>query len=343
MRSLPSPLQTVALDVCTNSDTVAFEKWKRQIGITAESRRILGHSTERLRRLLSLVYLRFQEHGVEMDRSLTTYLRLARAREQLRTETVRQICGEVLTGLSRDGVSPIVVGGMAAAETVYPDPAARHCHDFDLLLPVEQMDAAAAVVARAGYRATTRAGASGSSRWHLHSSRFPIAFHSSPFRVRAWNIDGRALIERSRPASIAGCDARILSVEDALVHICCSGITAGRRHSPCWPADAWFLIARSGAGFDWDAFVAIARVSDRAPAVLVALEYLEAGLRTPIPSGVFQQLRATPPSDAAIGAMATAALLSNYDRRLGLIRRSGKPADMARTTIWALRARNEPT
>lgn len=46
---------------------------------------------------------------------------------------------------------------------------------------------------------------------------------------------------------------------------------------------------------------------------------------------------------AAIEAMAAAALLSNYGRRLGLVRRSGNPADMARTTVRAMRARLDPT
>lgn len=342
-RALPSPLQTVALDVCTNADTAAFDNWRRHIGTTAESRRILGHSSERLRRLLSLIYVRFQEHGVVVDRSLTTYLRLARAREQLRTESVQQICEKVLRDLSSDGISPIVIGGMAVAETVYPDPAARHCHDLDLLLPTEQMDAASGILARSGFRPTTRTGASASSRWHIHSSKFPIGLHSSPYRVYAWNSDARELIRRSRPASIAGCGVRVLSVEDELMHICCSGLAAGRRHSPCWPADAWFLISRSRTEVDWDAFVAIARTTDRAPAVLIALEYLERELRTAIPGGVLQQLSSTPPRNAGIEAMAAAALVGNYGRRLGLIRRSGKPADMARTTMWAMRARLEPT
>jgi len=263
-RALPSRLQTVALDVCTNADAAAFENWKRY-------------------------------------------------------------------------------RGMAVAETVYPDSAARHCHDLDLLLPIEQIEDASAIFSESGYRTATHAGASASSRWHVHSSKFPVALHSVPFRIHSWNSDSRTIMGRSRGASIAGCDVRILSAEDTLVQVCCSGLTAGRRHSPCWPADAWFLIARSGANFDWDAFVAAARASERAPAVRIALEYLKTELRTPIPVAVLEQLRVTRTGAAAIEAMAAAALLSNYGRRLGLIRRSGNPADMARTTVWAMRARLDPT
>lgn len=341
--ALPSSLQTVALDVCVNADVAAFEKWQRQIGTTAESRYILGHRSERLRRLLSLLYLRFQEGGVEVDKSLMTYLRTARARERLRTESVRQICEAVLASLLRTGISPIVVRGMAVAETVYPDPATRHCHDLDLLLPFEQMSAASGILAESGYRGATRAGASASSRWHSHSSGFQVGLHSSPYRVHAWNTDTRAMIERSVPASIAGCIVRILSAEDELVHICGNGLIAGSRHSPCWAADAWFLIRYSGADFDWNAFVAGALASDRLPAMLIAIEYLVNELRTPIPAKVLHELRSIPPQQAGIEAMAAASLLSAYGSKLGLIRRSGRPADVGRTMLWAMRTRLVPT
>lgn len=335
--ALPSALQTVALKVCLHADAPAFEDWRQQIGTAGEARYVLGGRTERLRRLLSLLYVRFQQSDFVLDKSLTTYLRTARARERLRTESVRQICQDALTHMRTAGVVPIVLKGMAVAETVYPDPATRHCHDLDLLLPSAQIPAAASALIDAGYQLLTPPwGASNTSRWFSHSSAFQIGLHSSPYRVAAWNNDTDRVIERSVPASICGCTVRILSPPDALVHICCSGLSAGSSHSPCWAADGWFLLQRARENFDWHALVANACASDRYRVVLVGLDYLTRELRAPIPESALHELRSIPLRQAAIDSMLGAALLSVRASPLGLVRRASSPADVARTAWWLL-------
>ena len=335
--ALPSELQTVALKVCLHADAAAFEDWRQRIGTTGEARYVLGGRTERLRRLLSLLYVRFQQSDVVLDKSLTTYLRTARAREQLRTESVRQICQDAITHLHDASVSPIVLKGMAVAETVYPEPSTRHCHDLDLLLPSAQMPAAATALIDAGYTLSSPPpGASNTSRWFSHPSAFQIGLHSSLYRIAAWNSDTTRVMGRSVPASIAGRSVRILSPHDALVHICCSGLAAGSRHSPCWAPDSWYLLQRAGDSFDWQALVADARASDRHPAILVGLQYLARKLCAPIPEGALHELRSIPPRRAGIDSMLGAALLSVWDSPLGMIRRAGNPADVARTAWWLL-------
>ncbi len=341
--ALPSQLQTVALDVCVNADDEAFARWQRDIGLTAESKYTLGRSSNGLRRLLSLIYLRLQERGVTADKSLTTYLRTARAREQMRTESVRQICEAVLSRLSDAGIAPIVTGGIAAAELVYPEPATRHCHDLDLFLPIERVDAASKVLNETGYQPSTRRGASRSTRWLSDSSGFQVGLHSVPFRVNAWNVDRDSLIKMSVPDMIAGCDVRILSPEHELLHILCTGLSTGSQHSPCWAADSVFHMRHYGKNLDWNTVVTAARTGGRLLVIRVALDYLATRLRAPVPVEVLHELRSSIAGNVDIEAATTAALLSAYGSRLGLIRRSRGPGDIARAILWSTRERLAPT
>ncbi len=341
--ALPSPLQTVALDVCINADEYAFDRWRRHIGTGADARLLLGRGDERLRRLVSLLYLRFRESGVALDRSLLTYLRTGRAREQFRNESVREICGTALSCLAGAGVNPIVVNGVAAANTIYSEASARHCHDLDLVVrPDEVGIVERALVASEFRRATPRPRASASTVWLSHSSGFGIALHRVPYRVHEWNCDAGAVAERLVTVSITGSTVRVHGHEDALVRIICNGLSAGSRHSPCWAADAALLVQTRTSELDWDQVASVGRSCGRRDAVLIGLEYLKRALRIDVPDQALHALRAESPRDAGDASTADAALLSAYSSRLGLIRRS-RQADIFRTAVWALRARVQPT
>ena len=84
---------------------------------------------------------------------LWTYLRTALVREQLRSRAARAIYAEALEALGRAGVRPVVLRGVAASESVYPDPGLRHCHDLDLLLPGDRLAEAGRALTAAGFQA----------------------------------------------------------------------------------------------------------------------------------------------------------------------------------------------
>lgn len=337
--SLPSPVQTAALKVCLHGDAKAFEEWRRLIGMTANAREILGARSGGLRRLLSLAYGRFRESEVTLDRSLLTYLRTARVREQLRTESVRQICKRVLDTLGAAGLSPVVLKGVALAETVYPDPASRHCHDLDLLVSSRELDSASTALREIGFRTLTMP-RSRDSVWLVDDSAFPIGLHSSLYRVPLWNDRRRRYMDAAMVKSIAGTPAKVLAPVDALLHTCCNGLS-GSHGSPCWVADAWFLLAEN-PGIDWDLLVEIAQRDHQAQTVRIAFECLASALDAPIPERVLEALRRSPLLDHEIDSIRRAALLSVHGSRLGLMRRARRPDDVAQV-VWWLTFREDDT
>ena len=341
--ALPSPLQTVAVDVCLNADDRAFENWGRVIGTQADARVLLGKSEARLRRLVSLLYMRFRERDTPMDKSLLTWFRTATVREQLRAESVGEICATAFAVLSAERVSAIVVNGVAMASAAYPQTWARHCHDLDLLFEPGKARVAVDALLAAGFsRAAPRARASASTAWLSHSSGFGVALHQVPYRVHAWNSDASVLHMRAVGRTIAGHDVRVFDDEDALVRIICNGLSAGSRHSPCWAVDAGLLVNESGRRPDWNRVVAVARSADRSEAVLTGLDYMKRALRVNVPDGAIEALRVAGSTESTIRSSVEAARLSAYGSRLGLIRRSRR-TDILRTATWALGSKAEPT
>ena len=340
--ALPSRKQTLTLDACIHGDSESLDRWLSHFGTERETLQTLGRSAERLRRLLSLLYLRIREHDIGLDKTVVTYLRVARVREQLRTEAVQQACNRVLTTVCNSGATPIVLKGVALAETAYPDPSTRHCHDLDLLLPHDAIGPAVTELLRTGFgRIESPPSASVESVWVADRSGFPIGIHASLHRVGAWNALMPGAVSRSVARNISGVAVRILSPVDALLHVCCSGLAAGSWFSPCWAADASFLIEKNGGAIDWNDLVEKARAGNQAKAAAVAFEYLKSELRAAIPAWVIDALRASSMTSVEIDSLWAALLLSVRERKLGFIRRCGNPVEGAHAAWWLLTRRQE--
>lgn len=191
--------------------------------------------------------------GVELDPALRSRLRAARAHEELRLEATAQACREALAA------DVVVLRGVALAHTVYDEPALRHCHDIDLLVP------AGAGVTR-------------------HASGFPVARHTSLLRHRRIGVEDVATVD----AMIAGVAARVLDASGALVHVCAHAASGGAAHSPLWAIDAGLLIRR---GPDWDQVVERAREWRCARVTGSALGWLQRDLGVAVPGEVVRELR----------------------------------------------------
>ena len=182
-------------------------------------------------------------------------VRAARAHEELRVAATSGAMREVLEGL---GEPALVVGGVAAAATAYPEWPLRHCHDLDLL-----------VRSRPGEE--------------VHESGFPVVRH-----VRLYpRGDVPGAWSRAVDLDVAGVAARTLAPADALAHVL--GRAAWRVTTLRWALDAWW-IARAAVGLDWDVVARHASEARVAAPVALLARWLRDELEAEVPEPALHAL-----------------------------------------------------
>lgn len=151
-------------------------------------------------------------------------------REDLYTAVARGALAErqlatVLSALSSAGVPTLVVKGTVLG-TYYPDPALRLYSDIDIMVPREQVEAAARALNGLGYRCLASKGWSLDRLHHLP----PMASDSGAFLVELhWRLDyeeekGRLPAEdlwsRAVPWTVRGRTALRLDAVDDALYVC---------------------------------------------------------------------------------------------------------------------------
>lgn len=87
-----------------------------------------------LREILPLLGWRRQALGLTGPDWLVGHLNTARVLEQRRLGAVIAVHGQILDGPALGAADPILIGGLALATTLYPDPAIRHTSGMRLSL-----------------------------------------------------------------------------------------------------------------------------------------------------------------------------------------------------------------
>ncbi len=167
--------------------------------------------------------------GIKVPDSVVQQLQEQRQKRSALNSVFLRQAHEALLAFEDAGLSPIVLKGVALAETLYRDISLRAFCDLDVLFGREEIALAEDVLARLGYDAeATPHGRS----WYFenyyqlprHSrkpSRFCIELHwdfgrrPNPFRL---NID--AMRHRAVPVVLAGVPCRRLDPQDELLHLC---------------------------------------------------------------------------------------------------------------------------
>jgi hypothetical protein len=289
---LPTPAQTLLLRACL---------WKDGAGREASSAWLRQHSRQpgkplqedHLKSLLPLLFAACQRNGVEADREFFTLLRAASLREELRAQTYRRICREVLSAFAAAGISSIVLKGAALADLVYAPPALRHCHDLDLLLEESDPAKAIGLLSPLGFSLLERE--LPLSEWQdlqfVHESGLPLELHSHLFRLPLYNTIAPEMQARSHTHHVADVPVRILTPTDQLLHVCGHAASCASRESLRWACDAWLLVERF-PDLDWDLLEDCARRSHLTLPLSVLLSYLATELRAPIPAAFLTRLTA---------------------------------------------------
>jgi hypothetical protein len=315
---LPTPTETLFLRACLQSGAparTAWEEWSRRVEDPLDALRADGGS---LRTLLPLLLDGLRRNAVPADPALLTHLRSAFLREELRSRAYRRICGGALSALAEQGIGAVVLRGAALAETVYTEPALRHCHDLDVLVGGGDVAAAARAVSRAGF------GPARGGRAHVtlaHASGLPLVIHGRPFRISYYELPFEDVWARTETRSVGGVDARVLCPADHLVHVCGHASYSPSRTSLRWVCDAWSLIQHD-TGVDWDLLLDSTARGRLALPVSIMLGYLADELRAPIPPGLLGELRdAAARTDAAgVNAALVGLADSPFRRALGFVR-----------------------
>ncbi len=126
----------------------------------------------------------------------------------------------------------IVLKGAALAETVYPRPSLRPYGDIDVLVRPEDASRAHTLLTGLGYVADPDAwadllaGRSCEANFFLSAERGSVVVELHTSLLNNGLLRGQVALdldgfwERSRPAMLAGAEARVLGPEDQILHLC---------------------------------------------------------------------------------------------------------------------------
>jgi hypothetical protein len=286
---LPTPSETALLRACLLTGLEgrgAWDVWRR------EPPGVEGVTTlpASLRGLIPLIQRAVTRNAIAVEGTTGAVLRAGYLHEELRRNTYRSICAEVLSALDTENIPVIVLGGAALAEGVYEDAALRHCHDVDLLVHQRDLEHAAGVLRGRGFVGSRETGAATTSdRTIVHASGLPVELHSRLLAIPWYPVPLTEIWARARRRDVAGMPAHVLSPADALLYACAHASYSARRVTLRWVCDSWFILHRHRE-LDWDVFVRCAVRSHLALPLSVTLSYLSREIGVPVPAGVLDRI-----------------------------------------------------
>jgi Uncharacterised nucleotidyltransferase len=281
---LPTPTGTLLLRAALLGEADDWHAWVRAVGDPERAIRTNTDGARRLAPLLARGAGRLDGFG---PAAALTALRVSDRLAEGRTRVFRELAGSALAALQGARVPYVVLGGTALAETVYPAPSLRLCHDVDLLVPRAAWHRATRALAAPGFKPVAwwaRA------RWEdglvlVHASGLPVVLHQ---RLLAEPFD-RPPIEETEVRAVAGVDSPVLAAEAAFLRGSCHAASTLTCLGTQWIADAWHLLRRSPA-FDWDRLLAQAGGEVRAVTLGGVLRCLVRDLDVPVPDEVLRRL-----------------------------------------------------
>lgn len=310
---LPRPEQTWLLRACLYSGESGRRAWEVYQRLAGDLKKALLKDTQGIKTLAPLLLSALQRNEAVVEAALLTHFRTAHLREELRSKTYRRILRDVLSALKTEGVSHIVCKGSALADTVYADPALRHCHDIDILfLTDDDLFRAAPLLPSMGFASSWEVrDPEATPTTLIHESGLPLLLHRRPFRIPQYSLPLEDLWRRSQIQPVVGIPTRILSPADNLLQVCIQAAScSGSRESLRWIPDAWNIIARY-PNLDWAVLLECAIQSRLALPLSVTLGYLAEELNAPIPPAVLDRLHAAASeTDATRGETALSAALA---------------------------------
>ena len=148
--------------------------------------------------------------------------------------------------LKSKGVDCLALKGIAVAQVLYGDPAARQVGDLDLLIPPEQLETADRALRAAGLERFIPAGTLSSSQQRLYTALRHEFVYRDPaydFRVEIhWRLNNCASLRagsfeelwtRRQTVTLGNAQIPMLGRDDLLLHLCIHG------GAEAWPKLKW--------------------------------------------------------------------------------------------------------
>ncbi len=216
----------------------------------------------------------------------------------------------------------VILKGAALAGTVYRNAALRPMRDIDLLVPADDLPAVETLFEESGY--TLDDGHRARKDWY-YRRHYHLTFHKRlaggptvycdvHWRLdrvgRPFAIDVDGLWARSLPAAIGDAEARVLSPEDLLLHLClhaCKHRLVGGFRALCDIAET---VRRLGPQLDWEQVRTRAGEWRIDEFVYVPLRLVQELLEVDVPAPFMSALRSSTTDEDLLEA-ATAEVLTD--------------------------------
>ncbi len=285
----PTEVETLLLRACLATGSEVETAWNELSRRVARPVNLFRRDRGDLRRLGPLLHVSLREAGVDVDPDTSGRLRLSLFREELRSREVGRITRAVLESLGEAGHRPVVLRGAALGRTIYDDPALRHSHDLELLLP-EDGAVAEAASALAGSDLTpvgSPDSPESGDRVLEHPTGMPVVLRSRLFASPHVSLASEEIMGRTERARIAGTEARVLAPAEALVAALGGAALRSGRSSLQWACDV-SLLTRRRPELDWERFRRLARDARLLVPSLTLLEYVHRRLPSSVPEEVLE-------------------------------------------------------
>jgi len=191
-----------------------------------------------------------------------------------------------------------VLKGMALSLFTYPTRIERPFGDIDVLIPLDQLAAAAGTLRAAGFEPTEiRYPHSVRSAWMRPDAPISIDLHTALIPGDAVERTAE-ILSRTTSRLQGSVRLQLLSPEDHLLYLIRHGAVLHALDSPMWLLDLHWLIVGSG-DFRWDVFfkrLEECRHAGTTHAAHLCLGLIQAAWDTPVPKGQGQSEREAQPA-----------------------------------------------
>ena len=139
---LPTAGETELLAACLHQGSRAREAWARWCSMHDPSPAVRRDRLAATRTMMPLLCRSAARNDLDLGHEVSSYVRAAALREELRAARYAEIVADALAALRTEDARVYVARGAVLAASAYDAWALRHCHDLDLLVSPECLPAA---------------------------------------------------------------------------------------------------------------------------------------------------------------------------------------------------------
>lgn len=194
----PGTLETRVFQAALSAPERAFDvlqTWEN--GADPDLVRYLAGHGKWMRGQQPLIYANLQNQLAHTPLVCRPYLKTATVRERKRYDVFLNCLTDAMDVLNAVGLPYCVVKGVAVANTVYPDPILRHCHDLDVVVHPSDQPRVAKALADADFTPVTHPCPGLGSLRFDHPTGLPVVLHAHPVAGLSW-IDSDWMMQDAR-------------------------------------------------------------------------------------------------------------------------------------------------